>query len=186
MSVNFAVFIDRDGVINHDSGNFYKIEELQILPRVPQALKLLNDFKVPAIVVSNQPTVARGWITENGVEKIHRKIQKILLKDKAKVDGFYYCPHHPNANLPKYRIVCSCRKPNTGLFKEAARKWGIDIKKSYVVGDSFREIEAAKNLGCKSIAVRCGTSEFVDSNPDHEVEDLYEAVKLILKERGLV
>jgi len=178
----FAVFIDRDGVINYDPGNFHKIEELRIFPRVGEAIKLLNKKKIPAIVVTNQSVVARDWITEGRVKKINNKIQGILAKGSAKITRFYYCPHHPNANLANYRVVCDCRKPATGLFEKAAKEFNIDIKNSYVVGDSFREIEAARNLGCKSIAVECGRSEFRDSRPDYKVKDLYAAVKLILSQ----
>ncbi len=177
-----AVFVDRDGVINFDPGNFHKIEELKILPRVTQAINILNKYKIPIIVVTNQPVVARGWITESGVEEINNKISSILAKDDAKITKFYYCPHHPNANLPKYRVICKCRKPATGLFEKAAEEFNIDTKKSYIIGDSFREIEAAKNLKCKSIAVECGRSEFRDSKPEYKVKDLYAAVKLILSQ----
>lgn len=177
----FAVFIDRDGVINHDPGNFHKIEELKILPKVSQAIRLLNIHKIPAIVVSNQSVVARGWITERQVQEINIKIESILANDKAKITRFYYCPHHPEGIIEKYSIVCNCRKPATGMFEKAAHEFGLDIKRSYVVGDSFREIESAKNLGCKSIAVEGGRSEFGDSKPDHKVKDLYEAVELVVR-----
>ena len=175
-----AFFIDRDGVINYDPGNFHKIEELRILPRVAKAIKLLNQHKIPAIVITNQPVVARGWITEAGVKKINIKIKNILRHKGARIDQFYFCPHHPNADLPKYRVVCNCRKPATELFEKAAEEFNIDTKKSYVIGDSFREIEAANNLGCKSIGVECGRSDFRDCQPDYIVKDLYSAVKLIL------
>lgn len=184
--VNFAVFLDRDGVINHDPGNFHKIEELEILPRVPEALKFLNSLQIPSIVVTNQAVVARGWVSEKDVQRIHNEIEKVLGKNGSKIDGFYFCPHHPEADLPEYRVVCDCRKPKTALFEKAARKHGIDIVNSYVIGDSFREVVSAKNLGCKSIAVKCGQSDFRDSNPDYLVEDLYEAVKLILKQRSFI
>jgi histidinol-phosphate phosphatase family protein len=175
-----AVFLDRDGVINYDPGNFHKIEELKILPRVAEAIKLLNIHKIPVIVVTNQPVVARGWITEGGVEKIHKRIESILEKDGAKITNFYFCPHHPNANLKKYRVICDCRKPGTALFKKAAQEFGLDLKKSFVIGDSFRDIEAAKNLGCKSIAIDNKLSDLRDSTPDYKVKDLYEAAKLII------
>lgn len=178
----FAVFVDRDGVINFDPGNFHKIEELRIFPRVAQAINLLNKNKIPVIIVTNQSVVARGWITEGGVKKINNKIEKILARKNAEITKFYFCPHHPNANLAKYRIVCNCRKPATGMFEKAAQEFDLDIKNSYVVGDSFREIEAAKNLDCKSIAVECGRGEFRDSKPDYKVKDLHAAVKLILSQ----
>lgn len=175
-----AVFIDRDGVINHDPGHLHKITQLQIFPGVPEAISLLNGRKILAIVVTNQSAVARGLITEDGVKKIHKEIENILFQGNARIDRFYYCPHHPDAELPEYRVDCNCRKPATGMFEQAAEEFGIDLEKSYVIGDSFREIEAARSLGCTSIAVECGSSDFGDSTPDYKVGNLYEAVELIV------
>jgi len=174
-----AAFLDRDGVICREVGNLYKIEDLKILPGVAKAINLLNASKISVIVVTNQPVVARGLITEKGVEKINRKIEELLAKKGAKITKFYFCPHHPEANLPKYRVICNCRKPKTGLFNKAARVFNLDIKRSFVIGDSFRDIEAAKNLSCKSIAVETGSSDFRNSKPNYQAKDLYEAVKLI-------
>lgn len=175
-----GVFIDRDGVINHDPGNFYKIQDLKIFSGVVKAVGLLNKHNIPAVVVTNQGVVAKGLITEEGVIEIHNKIQTILSEKGAKIDKFYYCPHHPDGVVQKYSIICNCRKPATGMFEAAAKEFNLDFKKSYVIGDSFREIEVAKTLGCKSIAVECGASVFRNSTPDYRVKDLYEAVKLIL------
>jgi len=145
----FGVFIDRDGVINHDPGNFHKIEELKIFPRVAQAVRLLNKHRVPAIVVTNQSVVARGWITEEGVRQINDKIADILESGDAKITKFYYCPHHPDGIISKYKKLCDCRKPAIGIFKKAIKEFNLDIKSSYVIGDSFREIEAAKKIGLR-------------------------------------
>lgn len=186
MSKRFAVFLDRDGVINYEVDNLHKISDLKILPRAPQALKLLNKFKIPVIVITNQPVVARGWLTEQGVEKIHYEIERRLAKDGAKIDKFYFCPHHPEADLPKYRVICNCRKPATGLFEKAAEEFGIDLKKSYVIGDSFRDIEAGKKLGATTILVKSGSGDLRESVPDYSVKDLFEAVKLILKKEDLI
>jgi D-glycero-D-manno-heptose 1,7-bisphosphate phosphatase len=177
-----AAFLDRDGVINYDPGNFHKINNLKILPRVAKAIRFLNTNNICVIVITNQPVVARGWITERGVNKINSKIEKILKRDGAKITKFYWCPHHPNANLSQYRIDCDCRKPKTGLFKKAACEFNLNIKKSFVIGDSFRDIESAANLGCKSIAVGSGSSDFRDSKPDFTAKDLYEAAKLIISQ----
>jgi len=182
----FAVFADRDGVINKEVGNLWRIEDLEIIPKVSQAIKILNEYDIPFIVITNQPVVARGWITENGVREINNKIQDILRGEGAQISDFYFCPHHPNANLKKYRVSCNCRKPEIGLFREAANKYHIDLKKSYVIGDSFRDIEAGKRLGATTIAVQTGTSDFRDSTPNYNMADLYEAVKFILKKEGLV
>ena len=181
-----AVFLDRDGVINTEVDNLRKLEDLKILPKVPQALKLLNQFGIPAIVITNQPVVARGWLTQKGVREIHQKIAEILGKSGAKISDFYFCPHHPEANLKRYRIVCDCRKPEVGLFKKAAKKYKVDLKKSYIIGDSFRDIEAGKKLGATTIFVKTGTGDLRDSKPGHALKDLYDAVRFILKKEGLL
>lgn len=178
---NIAVFIDRDGVINYDPGNFHKINELVVLPRVGEAIRLLNEKDILSIVVTNQSVIARGWITESELHKIHSKIETHIKKQKAKISKFYYCPHHPEGVVQKYRVVCACRKPEVGMFEQASHDYSIDIPNSYIVGDSYREIEAARKLGCVSIAVLCGRSEFQGLKADYTVSDLYEAVILIIK-----
>ncbi len=185
MGKKFAAFIDRDGTINLDVGNLSKVKDLIIPPKVPAALILLNKFNIPAIVITNQSVVARGLLIEEGVEAIHREIKQSLAKEGAKIDAFYFCPHHPNANLEKYRVVCDCRKPGTGMYKKAAKEFGVDLKYSYVIGDSFRDIEAGKTLGATTIAVSSNQTELRDSKPDYLVKDLYEAVKLILQKEKL-
>jgi histidinol-phosphate phosphatase family protein len=177
----FAVFADRDGVINKEVDNLHRIEDLEILPRVPKAIKLLNQHQIPFIVITNQPVVARGWLTEEGVQRIHDKIQEILHAQGVEIDRFYFCPHHPNADLKKYRVVCDCRKPAIGLFKKAAKDFGVDLKKSYIVGDSFRDIEAGKQLGATAIFVKSGARDLRGSTPNYSFKDLYEVVKFILK-----
>jgi len=181
----FAVFCDRDGVINKEVNYLHKLEDLKILPKVSEAIKLLNQHKIPIIVITNQPAVAKGLINEKGIKGIHQEIQQFLAPQGAKIDYFLFCPHHPNANLRKYRVECDCRKPKVGLFKKAAQDYDINLKNSYIIGDTYRDIEAGKNLGCKTIAVESGHSDFRDSKPDFLVKDLFEAVKLILKREGL-
>lgn len=180
-----VVFADRDGVINKEVDNLRRIEDLGILPHVPQAIKLLNQAKIPFIIITNQPVVARGWLTEEQVIEIHKKLEEILRKRGAKIDGFYFCPHHPNANLKKYRIFCDCRKPETGLFKKAAREHDADLKKSYVIGDSFRDIEAGKKIGATTVFVESGSRDLRGSKPNYSCKDLFEAVRFILKKEGL-
>lgn len=186
MIKNQAVFLDRDGTIIQQVEYLYRIKDLEVLPRAANAIKLLNKFKIPAIVITNQPVVAKGLLTEKGVIKIHQKLQKILNGFGAGVDEFYFCPHHPEGGLEKYRKKCGCRKPGVGLFRKAAKKFNIIANDSFMIGDSFRDIEAGKNFGCKTIGVRCGVSDFQNSNPDFMTDDLYTAVRLILRNGGLV
>lgn len=185
MGIRFAAFIDRDGTINLDVDNLSKIKDLTIFPKVPQAIALLNKFKIPVIVITNQPVVARGLLTEEGVKKVHKEINNRLRRDGAKIDGFYYCPHHPQANLEKYRITCLCRKPGIAMYQQAAGNFKIDLTKSYVIGDSFRDIKAGKTLNATTIAITSGQKNFQNSKPDYQVQDLYAAVKLILRREKL-
>lgn len=185
MGVRLAAFIDRDGTINSEVDNLSKIKDLAILPKVPQAIGLLNKFNIPTIVITNQPVVARGLLTEEEVKKVHKEISNRLGRDGVKIDGFYFCPHHPQANLKKYRITCLCRKPGIAMYQQAASDFKIDLTKSYVIGDSFRDIEAGKTLNVITIAITSGQKNFKNSKPDYQVQDLYAAVKLILRREKL-
>jgi len=180
-----AVFCDRDGVINKEVNYLHKLEDLEILPRVSKAIKLLNQRQIPIIVITNQPAVAKGLIDEKGIKKIHQKIQQFLAPQGARIDKFYFCPHHPNADLKKYRVECDCRKPNVGLFRKAAKDYNIVLKNSYIVGDTFRDIEAGQELSCKTIAVTSDYSDLRDSKPTFRAKDLYDAVQLILDKEGI-
>ena len=185
MRKKFAAFIDRDGTINSDVDNLSKMENLAILPGVAKAIALLNKFNIPTIVITNQPVVARGLLTEKKVDKIHREINIRLQKVGARIDGFYFCPHHPNASIKKYSIACTCRKPGVEMYKQAAKDFMVDLKKSYVIGDSLRDIEAGKTLGAITISVASNQKESQNLNSDYSVKDLYQAVKLILEKEKL-
>lgn len=177
--------MDRDGTINVEVNNLSKIEDLKIFPLAIEAVKLLNKYKIPAIVVTNQPVVARGWVDEKWLGNLHKEIIAKFNREGASIDRIYYCPHHPDANLERYRVICECRKPETGMLKQAARDFNIALKKSYMIGDSFRDIEAGRKVGATTIAVETGSSNFKDSKPHLKVKDLLQAVKLILGEEGL-
>src|SRR3989338_11698382 len=135
-----AVFLDRDGTMTKSDGYFYKHDQLDMIENLAGAIKVLNkNFLV--IIITNQPVVARGLCTEEDVRKVHDKIISDLQKEGAKVDGVYFCPHHPeqHADVPehakKYRIKCDCRKPGIGLIKQATQDFNIDISGSFFVGD---------------------------------------------------
>ena len=108
------------------------------------------------IVITNQPVVARGWLSEKQLQGIHEILKRRLMKQGAEIDGIYYCPHHPQATLKKYRKLCACRKPAIGLIKEAIQTFDIDVKKSFFIGDSTRDVLAGKKAGLKTILVRTG------------------------------
>lgn len=181
----FAVFIDRDGTINQNFENLSKLADLQLLPSTAQAILLLNQAHIPAIVITNQPVIARGLLDEKGIEEIDNEINRRIGKVGARIDRFYFCPHHPRANLKKYRVICDCRKPGIGMYKQAAQDYNIDVTKSYCIGDSFRDIKAGKTLGATTIAIKATNMDLKDSKPDYLVQDLYEAIKLVLKKENL-
>lgn len=148
-----AVFLDRDGTLNRDVGFLTDIEKLELVPGAAQAVKKINESGYLAIVVTNQPIIARGEIDFPKLQEINDKLETLLGKEGAYLDAIYYCPHHTDKGFAGERIAykcnCNCRKPKTGMFMQAAIDFNIDLSKSYMIGDSKRDVEAGKNVGCK-------------------------------------
>lgn len=187
-----AVFLDRDGTINEEMGYVNHLERFVLLPHVGQAIRLLNQNGLKAVVVTNQSGVARGYFPESLVHRIHHKMQDLLTMEGAHLDGIYYCPHHPEVGSPPYRQKCRCRKPATGLVEEAVKDLDIDCSKSYAIGDRGLDIEFAHQIGAKGILVLTGYGkgewEYLRDQwsvkPDHIASDLYEAVQWIIQQEG--
>lgn len=178
-----AVFLDRDGTIIRQVELLHKISEVKLLPAAARAMRALNKLGYLVIVVTNQPVVARGIITLKEVDKIHAFLVAKFKESGAKIDAVYFCPHHPEATLKKYRIRCRCRKPNIGMIVKAAKKLGINLKKSFMVGDSTRDVLAGNRAKLRTILVKTGYSgkdpwQF-KSKPDFVVKNLDGAVKVI-------
>lgn len=197
MTRKAAVFLDRDGTINEQMGYINHVTRFQMLPRAAEAIQLLNQKDVPVVVVSNQSGLARGYFPKEVLDQVHDKMNASLVEQGAHVDGIYYCPHHPEAKEAEFRKACQCRKPKTGLFEQAAADLGLDLQRSYVVGDRFSDLKAAANCGATGVLVLTGYGrgdlEYVgpelDIKPDHVAEDLYDAVVWILddmKGKGLL
>ncbi len=148
-----AVFLDRDGTINKYVGFLTKPEQFELIPGVTEAIKKINKSGYLAIVVTNQPVIARGDCTWEDLQEIHNKMETELGKEGVFVDAIYICPHHPDKGFEgeriEYKHVCDCRKPASGLLLQAARDYNIDLSKGYVIGDSERDVDAGKNAGCK-------------------------------------
>lgn len=148
-----AVFLDRDGTINKANGFITKLEQFELIPGVSEAIKKINKSGYLAIVVTNQPVIARGDATFEELELIHNKMETELGKDGSFIDGLYYCPHHTDKGFegerPEYKINCNCRKPNPGMLLKAAEDFNIDLSMSYMVGDGKNDIEAGNRAGCK-------------------------------------
>jgi len=193
MEKNIAVFLDRDGTINEEVGYLDDLDKLKIIGSAYQAIKMVNDKGMKVVVISNQSGVARGLLTEEFVRKTNDCLQNRLLQRGARIDHFYYCPHHPTEGEKPYRQNCDCRKPAPGMLLRAAADLNIDLRNSYLVGDRFLDMEAAKNAGVKGILVRTGYgSELLqddgpdqstaDNQPDFVAADILEAIKWILKD----
>ena len=150
-----AIFLDRDGTINKYVGFLRKEEEFELLSGVAEAVKKINKSGYLAVVVTNQPVIARGEVTFEGLETIHNKMETLLGKEGAYLDGIYFCPHHPHSGyegeVKELKIDCDCRKPKPGMMLKAAEDLNIDLNQSYMVGDGENDIKAGKAAGCKTV-----------------------------------
>jgi len=188
-----AVFLDRDGTINEQMGYINHISRFHLLPRVGEAIRMLNESNVPAIVISNQSGVGRGYYPEALVYKVHDEMKRLLGLEGAQLDGIYFCPHHPEAKIEQYRAACQCRKPRTGMLIKAAEDLDIDLTKSYVVGDRWSDLKTAVNCQATPVLVRTGYGmgdiEYVGPNEDIEpsyiATDLTAAIQWILGDMEL-
>lgn len=155
-----AIFLDRDGVINKEVGNLRRLQDFALLPQSASAIKKINQSNYYAVVISNQPVVAKGFCTYKELLKIHKKMETLLGAEGAKLDAIYFCPHHPDKGFPgenkKYKIICNCRKPKTGMIEDALRDLNIDLPISVMIGDSTRDAKLAENLGIKFLGVKTG------------------------------
>jgi len=147
-SVNRAVFIDRDGTINRDVPYCSRPEDFELLPGAAEAIRLLNEHGFKVVVVTNQSGIARGYFTEEMLARIHDKMRRELARHGARVDAIYHCPHHPDDN-------CDCRKPKPKMVLQAAKDLDIDLSQSYVIGDDQKDIELARQAGCRA-GIRIG------------------------------
>ncbi|MBI4833535.1 MAG: HAD family hydrolase [Planctomycetes bacterium] len=151
-----AIILDRDGTINTGQNYIISLKRIRIYRDAPKALKKLQDAGYKLVVFTNQACVARGIITESLLKKINQKIIKLFRAKGVKLSRIYYCPHHPEAQILKYRKTCSCRKPATGMLRQAKRDFGIDFRKSFVIGDALKDLRAGKKVGAKTILVLTG------------------------------
>ena len=150
-----AVFLDRDGTINKYVGFLRNIDDFELIDGVAEAIKKINTSGYLAIVVTNQPVIARGEVTVPQLQEIHNKMETMLGLEGAYVDAIYYCPHHPHkgyaGEIPELKIDCDCRKPKPGMLRKAAQDFNVDLGQSYMVGDGENDVKAGIAAGCKSI-----------------------------------
>ncbi|MBM3206516.1 MAG: HAD-IIIA family hydrolase [Candidatus Staskawiczbacteria bacterium] len=184
-----AIFLDRDGTINKYDGEISKESDMNLYGFAATSVNKINNSDYLAIVITNQPGIAKGFITKKELDNIHHKLESDLGKNGAKVDEIYYCPHHPekgfDGEVKNLKIKCNCRKPAIGLIKKAVKDFNIDIKKSFFIGDSTADARAAEKAGLKFIGVKTGRGVKDDI---HKIakkfiikENLLEAVNYIIK-----
>lgn len=173
-----AVFIDRDGVINKDLGEYVaKPEDFFFIDGAVEALKKLHNSEYKIIVLTNQGGIGKGIYTEKDLDKIHKRMYELLAEKGIKLDGLYFCPHHPDDG-------CDCRKPRLGLVRQAVKNHGINLEESFFVGDKTSDVKAGKDAGCKTFLVKTGYAghdKLYYVEPDFVVSDLLEATNIILK-----
>ena len=184
-----AIFLDRDGTMNVSKGFISNADDLELIPGTIEAVKAINKSGALAIVITNQPVIARGECSFEELHNIHNKLKTLLGEKGAFVDDIFYCPHHPDkgfeGEVPELKFDCECRKPKTGMIDEAVDKYNIDLSKSYMVGDSTMDLELARNAGVKSVLVDtgfAGNDGKYDRSCDIEAKDLLDAVEKIIKD----
>ena len=165
-----AVFLDRDGTLLEEANYVSTVERLVFFPFSVDAVRLLNRADFAVVVVTNQAGIARGIVEESFVAEAHAFITARLAEGGAHVDAYYYCPHHPKGIVEEYRRACDCRKPQPGMLKKAAADLGIDLTRSFIVGDKVHDLEAGRAVGARGVLVRTGYGRKEEALPDRRVE----------------
>lgn len=185
-----AVFLDRDGTLVVDRDCLRSEAGLELLPGVAEAVHELNHHGWRAVVLTNQPVIAKGWCTEAGLRVIHNKMETLLGEQHAFVDRIYFCPHHPDKGFagerPELKIACACRKPGIGMIKRAVADLNIDLTQSWLIGDTTTDVQTARNAGLRSILVRTGAGGRDARHPvapDFVFDTLRDAVQFVVREK---
>jgi D-glycero-D-manno-heptose 1,7-bisphosphate phosphatase len=176
-----AVFLDRDGTINEQMGYINHISRFHLLPGAAKAIRRLNEQQIPVIVVSNQSGLARGYFPEELLVAVHEKMTWLLSEKGAHIDGLYWCPHHPDAKIERFKVKdCACRKPKPGLLEQAAQELDLDLTRSFMVGDRWSDIRCGARAGATSILVLTGygQGDLQYIGPDQELQPAYVAKNL--------
>ncbi len=183
-----AIFLDRDGVINREVDNLINIDDFELVDSVSEAINLINKSDFVSIVVTNQPVIAKGFISTGELNQIHKKMDTLLGEEGAYLDDLYYCPHHPEegfkGEVKELKIDCDCRKPKSGMLLKAAKDHHIDLSKSWMIGDRYVDIRAGNSAGCKTILVKtgCPGNDVNNVKANFTFNTLKEAVVFILNQ----
>jgi D-glycero-D-manno-heptose 1,7-bisphosphate phosphatase len=160
-----AVFLDRDGTIIEEVGYLDRPERVEFFPWTIDAIRVLNRAGLAVVLVSNQSGIARGFFTDAVVENVHQRMGDMLAGGGARIDAYYYCPHHPEGSVAALAKVCDCRKPARGLVDRAVADFGVDPAQSFVVGDRWLDIGLARTVGARGVLVRTGYGEYEEGKP---------------------
>jgi D-glycero-D-manno-heptose 1,7-bisphosphate phosphatase len=164
-----AVFLDRDGTLIEEAGYLDRLERLALFPYSVDAVRVLNRGGFAVLVITNQSGIARGIVREAFVGEAHRHIAAKVAAGGGHIDGFYYCPHHPEAAVEAFRVQCDCRKPAPGLLRLAAQELHLDLARSFVVGDRWHDVSAGRAAGARTILVRTGVGRVEEAAADRDV-----------------
>ncbi|MEE9225668.1 MAG: D-glycero-beta-D-manno-heptose 1,7-bisphosphate 7-phosphatase [Bacteroidota bacterium] len=181
-----ALFLDRDGTINEEREFISSPEQVQLIPRSAEAIRDANAAGIKVFVITNQSGIARGFLTEQQLAELHRRLLELLQRERAHIDGIYYCPHYPELGSDGYGGGCECRKPKPGLLQRAAKEFDVDLARSYLVGDRLIDIQTGKAAGTTNVLVLTGygrreyeASGVNDPAIDYVARDLYDAWQYI-------
>lgn len=184
-----AIIMDRDGTVCEEVGYVNHVDRVRLLPQSADAIRAANGAGFQTVIVTNQAGVARGYFAESLVDEVHDRVRELLAGEGARVDGIYYCPHHPDVGGPAYRKSCDCRKPLPGMLLRARDEMGIDLEASYMVGDSVKDLAAGHAAGTTTVLVLTGYgrgelehhAHAWSVRPHHVAADLKDAVTWILE-----
>ena len=183
-----AVFFDRDGTLIEEIGYLSHPNQLELYPFAGRAVQMANQANLLTIVVTNQSGVAQGLFEEPVLDEVHRRLSSRIQTAGGKLDGIYYCPHHPEAIVKSYRVECDCRKPGAGMLEQAAARFHIDLERSFMVGDRYLDIQAGHRVGARSVLVLTGFGKLEwesgraqsQRQPDYVAKDVHHAIRWIL------
>jgi D-glycero-D-manno-heptose 1,7-bisphosphate phosphatase len=183
-----AVFLDRDGTLIEDLGYIGRVDQVTVYPWTVRSILAFNRAGLRVVITTNQSGVARGYFDEAAVDEVHRHLAQVVDAGGARIDAFYYCPHHPKGEVEAYTLLCDCRKPGRGMIERASVDLGLDATLSYVVGDKWVDVALARAVGAKGLLVRTGYGAAEEAHPRPEVtadaivDNLGEAAHWILND----
>lgn len=182
-----AIFIDKDGTLIKDIAYNANPDKITLEPYADVALQLLSEQDYSLVVISNQAGIAKGYFPESDMQGVITKVKSLLADAGVTLDGFFYCPHHPEGQIAAYTMECDCRKPAPGMILKAAEILDIDLSRSWMIGDILNDVEAGNRAGCRSLLINNGNETMWELNkhrlPAYAAEDLLDAAHFIINNK---